>query len=190
MLFCFYMLRSSAQVIEAHRQRFGIKAGITYNLMNFNAGSPAPVTAVKNSWKPGIYAGGSLQFQLDETFSIQPEYLYNFMQGADDRIKAGYKLHYLSLPVLLKIALAKRLAVVAGPEFSLLIRAAENAVDVTHNTEERSISAVGGIELNITPSLCLNARFVHGLNHIGLGQRSAVKEFKWRGVGVGFGWRW
>ena len=184
------LLKLSAQVAENHAQRFGIKAGVQYNIMNFNAGSPPPAMAVKNTWKPGLYIGGSLQFPLDEIFAIQPEYMYSLMQGADDRIKTNYRLHYLSLPVLLRIAPAEKFAVVAGPSFNMLIHASEPGADITHDTEERSVSAIAGLELKVTRALIFEARYVHGLNHIGLGQRSVVREFKWRGMEAGLAWKW
>ena len=174
------------------RSRFTLKAGYLYSVMNFNAGSPPPSTSVKNNWKPGFYLGGGLQVPLAPSISLMPEYAYTRMQGFDTRTGITSKFQYLTLPVLLKVAAAQRFAVVAGPAFGLLIRASQQksgvAANTTHDTEERSVSAIGGLEFNITHGLFFEARYQHGLNHIGLGQRSAVTEFKWRSASLGLGW--
>ena len=173
-------------------QSFGLKAGVSYNTMDFHAaGSP---TTVKNSWKPGFYLGGSLRVQLNTIFAVQPEYMYKLMKGEEKAIASKYTLHYFSLPLLLRAELNKRLVLLTGPEFGLLIQANKRdnsgvSIDATHDTEERALSAVGGLEVQVASGVFVEARYVHGLNHVGLGQRSVVKEFKWRWVEVGFGVR-
>ncbi len=177
---------------EVLHTRFGIRAGASCNVMNFNAGANTGGAGFQNKWKPGFYLGAGLTVPLDETFSFQPEYVYRFMPGWEERVKAGYHLDYLSLPVLLKAAVSPRLAVLAGPEFGLLVRSTQKLngtiYNVTHDTEERAISAVAGVEVQVAKGLVVDLRWVHGLNHVGLGQRSDTREFKWRGGEVGIGW--
>ena len=168
-------------------QQFGFKAGAFYNTMNFRAAGMG--NNVKSSWKPGFYIGGLLRVPLNDVFALQPEYLYKPMRGEDKIIHADYTLHYLSLPVLLQIAVSKQISVLAGPEFGLLIHARQGTLDATHDTEERALSAVGGLEVKVASRVFVEARYVHGLNHVGLGQRSALREFKWRGVELGGGVR-
>ena len=71
----------------------------------------------------------------------------------------------------------------AGPQFDLLVKAKQttggSTTDITHDTEERSIGITGGIEYRITPAVSICARYMHGFNHIGLGQRSNIQEFKY-----------
>lgn len=172
-------------------QQYGFKAGASYSTMNFQAaGTPGNI---KSSWKPGFYLGGLLRVRLNTALSLQPEYVYKMMKGDDIVSNTDFTLHYLSFPVLLRAKLNERIALLAGPEFGLLIHAQQRSssasLDATHDTEERAVSAVGGLEVRVASSLFVEARYVHGVNHVGLGQRSALREFKWRGVEVGFGWR-
>jgi hypothetical protein len=38
------------------------------------------------------------------------------------------------------------------------------------------------VEISLLKSLSFNVRYLQGLNHIGVGQRSAVREFKLQSV--------
>lgn len=193
-LCCSCLLSLSAQFKKENMKRYGVKAGVQYGLMNFNAGSPSIVSRIATSWKAGYYVGGLLQVPVSNTISLQPEYLYTYKPGDDNALRVSYDLHYLSLPVLLKIAFFEKFALLVGPEASLLIHASkkENGTTTkfTHETEERVLSAVGGFEAKITGSFFVEARYLHGLNYIGLYQRSGPKEFKWRSVEVGLEYRW
>lgn len=172
-------------------QQFGFKAGASYNTMNFQAGGTP--SSSKSKWKAGFYLGGLLKVPLSSTVALQPEYGYKQLKGDDVVFHVDYTLHYLSLPLLLRVEVAKQIALLAGPEFGLLIHAqqkgASGSLDATHDTEERAISLVGGVEVKIASGVFAELRYVHGYNHVGLGQRSALREFKWRGVEAGLGWR-
>ena len=67
----------------------------------------------------------------------------------------------------------------AGPQFDLLINAkkiyAGSSSSITHETEERSFSVTAGVEFKLLKSLSLHARYLHGINHIVIGQ-----EFKFQ----------
>ena len=194
-LFCMVCLMDmQAQPTLPHEQRYGLRLGAHYSLMNFNKGQPPLPQTVPNSWKPGLNIGFQLRFPVSEMLGVQPEYFYTYMQGADERSGSDYQLHYLSLPVLLNMRVSERMSHMAGPQFGLLIHARQKTngtvSNVTHDTEERSVSAVGALQVHFTPAWYADLRYVHGLNHIGLGQRSAVKEFKWQGVELGVGYTW
>jgi opacity protein-like surface antigen len=97
-----------------------------------------------------------------------------------------YSTSYVSLPLLFKYSIIDRLSVLAGPQFDLLIKSVQNVngirKDITHETEERSIYVVGGVEFNFTESLSIDARYLHGFNHIGIRQPLDVTEFKYEGI--------
>ena len=193
-ILCTLLTAVRSQPHEGRPAQFSFKAGASYNLMNFNAGGNTGTATFLNKWKPGFYLGGALTVPVDETFSFRPEYLYRYMGGREEGRKLDYTVHYLSLPVLLKAALSRKVALVAGPEFGLMIHTSQSSAgasyNVTHDTEERAIWAVGGVEWRVAGSLFVEGRYLHGLNHIGLGQRSDIREFKWRGAEVGIGWGW
>ena len=160
---------------------FGIKAGANISNMNFNKGYPRPAETIGSSWKPGFTAGLFMEVPVFSSLYIQPEYLYSYIQGEHVTHGETYTMHYLSLPVALKCKLGERLAVMAGPQFDILLKASKTPgaeSDITHDTEERNIAALAGLEYKLLNFLSLNARYIHGINHIGIGQRSAVKEFK------------
>jgi hypothetical protein len=165
---------------------FGIKIGANYSNTNFNAGSPKPPTPVETTWKAGFVAGFLVEVVLPHKFALQQEYLFSQVSGELSNGGAQYTLRYLSLPFLLKYTLVPRVTIVAGPQFDLLIQAQQKISDqtfnITHDTEERGIGATVGLEVSLSKSLSLSARYLQGLNHIGIGQRSAVREFKLQSV--------
>lgn len=172
---------------------FSFKAGLNLSTMNFSKASAVSPDPVKGKWTTGFLAGISMDVPLSGPLYLQPEYLYLRAGGEDKNSAAAYTMSYLSLPVLFGYHFSEKLSLVAGPQFDLLISSDEKAnsssSSITHDTEERSISAAAGLEYNLTDLLSLNARYVHGFNHIGIGQRSLVKEFKFQMVQVGVGVR-
>lgn len=166
--------------------QFGAKIGLNLSNTNFNRGFPAPAVPVETTWQPGFGVGFLVQVPVGRGFSLQQEYLFSQLGGKVSATGTAYTLRYLSLPLLLKYGISPRLAVLAGPQADLLIQANQQVsgttTDITHDTEERSVGATAGLEYYLLPRLSLMARYVHGLNHIGLGQRSAVTEFKFEAV--------
>jgi opacity protein-like surface antigen len=162
--------------------------GANISNMNFNKGVPAPVTPITAAWKPGITLGFLLRVPLGEKWLLQPEYSYTQRNGKDKSIDTDYQLDYFSLPLLLHYKVHPRISLYAGPQGELLVHATAKTSgiknNITHDTEERSIAAIAGIELRVLESVFVSARYVNGFNHIGIGQRSAVKEFKYEGVSI------
>lgn len=166
---------------------FGLRLGLNYSNTNFNMGEPKPVVPVDTKWKTGFVVGALVEVGLSEHLALQQEYLYS-QQSGEISGGARYQLQYLSLPLLLKYRIVPRLAVVAGPQFDLMLKAQQEVqgqtVNITHDTEERGLGATAGLEVTIWRNLGLSARYLQGLNHVGIGQRSAVQEFKWQSVQV------
>jgi hypothetical protein len=165
---------------------FGVKLGANYSNTNFNQGSPKLPTPVEMTWQVGFVAGFLVQIALPHRLALQQEYLFAQVSGKISKEDTQYTLRYLSLPLLLKYTLVPRLTIVAGPQFDLLIQAQQkvggHTTGITHDTEERGISATAGVEISLLKSLSFNVRYLQGLNHIGVGQRSAVREFKLQSV--------
>jgi hypothetical protein len=163
-------------------KRFGFKVGTNVTNMNFNKGIPPPAAPIQASWKPGFVAGFLLRVPINNNLSIQSEYLYTYVLGQDKSTGVEYKLNYLSMPVLLKYQIANKVALEAGPQFDLLInakkKAGETSSDITHDTEERNLGITAGLEYKVINDISLSARYLSGVSHIGIGQRSNVKEFK------------
>jgi opacity protein-like surface antigen len=164
---------------------FGLRLGLNYSTTNFNLGEPKPVVPVDTKWKPGFVVGALVEVGLNQHWALQQEYLYA-QQSGEITNGARYQMQYLSLPLLLKYRVLPRLAIVAGPQFDLMLKAQQEVggqtSDITHDTEERGLGATAGLEVSVWRRLSLGARYLQGLNHVGIGQRSAVQEFKWQSV--------
>lgn len=167
---------------------FGASVGGNLSTMNFNKGYPRPPSPVENNWKAGFTAGLLLGIMLNEKIALQQEYLWSRMQSKETSSETDYVFDYLSLPVMLQYTVFPRVSLLAGPQFDLLIQAKERvnsqAVNTTHDTEERSIGATAGIGVRLLDNLSLNARYTHGLNHINLKASLGLQEFKFQSVQV------
>jgi hypothetical protein len=163
---------------------FGLRLGLNYSNTNFNQGAPVPTTPVGTSWQPGFLAGALVQIDINRWFALQQEYAFSQQSGEVKASGTHYRMRYLSLPLLLKYRVADRLALVAGPQFDLMLNATSNVSgqvdDITHDTEDRAVGVIAGLEILVWRNLSLSARYLQGLNHVGIGQRSAVREFKWQ----------
>lgn len=173
---------------DAPVKRFALRIGTDITNMNFNKGVPAPEPPVDAVWKTGITAGFSVQIPLVNRLYLQPEYVYTRRSGFDKRVAKSYHADYFSLPILLRYQLSYPLSVVAGPQAELLINAKAKSngasTDITHDMEERSIAFTAGLNLRIRKEFFVSARYIQGLNHIGIGQRSEVTEFKYQVISL------
>jgi len=165
---------------------FGVKAGANLINMNFNRGYPRPAVPIDASYRVGAVAGLSMRVPLGQKWALEQDYLFAQMRGANKTTDSEYNFAYLSLPLTVRYQVLPRLWLLAGPQFDLLIRAEQTAAGTTttttHDTEERSILSTAGVAVQLTTHLSLTARYLRGFNHVGLGQRSSVEEFKYEGV--------
>jgi opacity protein-like surface antigen len=176
--------KTSAQSSDSSFKRFGFQIGINLSDMNFNTGDPAPTIKENASWQTGFTFGFQLKVPLAKKLILQPEYSFSQRNGSDQSIATTYAINYFSLPVLLNYKLSSRFNLLAGPQFEITTSASSvsngESADITHDVEERGIGIVGGLEFTIINSFFLSARYLQGLNHVGIGQRSDVKEFKYQ----------
>lgn len=159
--------------------RFGVRAGANFTHINFSKGEPPSDT--KTTWEPGFVAGVYVAVPISNKLTIQPEYLFSQMNSAVKENDVLIKLNYLSLPVFLKYQLTKKFALMAGPQFDLLISADGDfgtSKNLTHDVEERSIGATVGLEIALYKTFSINGRYTQGINHIGIKQGGVVQEFK------------
>ncbi len=181
LLFVSFMLLQAA-VGQDNRiafDRFGFRIGVNISHVNFAQGSPPPTIPIETSRRTGINTGFVILVPLNDKLFFQQEYLYSQMGGQEKKSGTVYKLNYFSMPVFLKYQLTEKFSLMAGPQFDLLINAKkiENGVSslITHDTEERSFAIAAGVEFKIIRSISLCARYLHGINHIDIGQ-----EFKFQ----------
>ncbi|MEO5783818.1 MAG: porin family protein [Ginsengibacter sp.] len=187
----FHSWISFAQSNDDSFKKFQILAGANAANMNFNKGVPAPAEHISPSFKTGFTFGVLINFSLADNILLQPGYYFSQRNGADKSTSMDYSMNYLSLPVLLSYNISPAIAVAAGPQIEILI-SAKNKINgvsnnITHDTEERSIGLTAGIDCKPFNSFLISARYMHGLNHIGIGQRSNIKEFKFEVVNLMLG---
>ena len=191
--FLIYASKLTGQREHPPFPRFALQAGADFSNMNFNKGVPAPASPVAASWKAGFTLGLLMRVPLAASWWLQPEYSFTRRNGADKSTNISYQLDYLSLPVLLSYRISPALSVMAGPEAGILIHAGSgnngSNTNITHDTEERSLGFTGGLQLDIKKRFFLSARYLQGLNHIGIGQRSNLKEFKYQSASLTAGVR-
>lgn len=172
-------------------KKFAVEAGANFFNMNFNKGVPAPPQPVSSSWKAGPSFGLLLQVPLTDKLFLQPGYYYQRRNGADKRTATSYTNDYCAFPLLLKYKVSSLIEIVAGPQAELLIKAGatKNGVkeNITHDVEERGVAGVAGINFHVS-FFYIASRYVQGLNHIGIGQRSVINEFKYEGAMLSLGY--
>ena len=185
-LFAFSKTLSAQESTNPSFKRFGFQAGVNVAAMNFNLGSPAPAEQEKLSWKAGLTFGFLLRVPLAKNLFLQPEYTFAQKNGEDKSLAKAYTLNYFSLPVLLVYKILPIVSVMAGPQAEILINARSTTSgeisNITHDVEERSVGIATGLEGRVINNIFLSVRYFRGLNHIGIGQRSDVKEFKYEAI--------
>jgi hypothetical protein len=162
--------------------KFGLKAGV--NLSNLYVDEDLESLDDEKT-KVGFNAGMFLKVPIVRGFSLQPELLYS-NKGAKLKYDAGifggegefrFNLHYVELPVLAVINIAKSLNLHAGPYVSYLAAANVTRLDDDGDTHDISdleadnfnridYGLVGGLGLDIQ-NLTIGARYNYGLREIG-----------------------
>ena len=104
--------------LQAQSFKFGVKAGLNINKLSVSPELDFPVPAAR----PGIHIGGFAQFELANSFSIQPELTLS-SQGGVDEDKDDWqrvKLTYMNLAAPFKYNLANNLHFSVGPQLGFL----------------------------------------------------------------------
>lgn len=154
MLIAVLMITGSMSV-QAQFLKFGVKAGA--NFANLNGDGDANFDSYTS-----FHFGVLTQINVSDNFAIQPELLYS-SQGAKVNQQAfeDIKYDYITVPFLLKYyILSNKLSLEAGPQFAFLVN---DNVGETFRTEAFEFAAVGGLGVDITKSIFVQARYVAGL---------------------------
>ncbi|MBP6127860.1 porin family protein [Flavobacterium sp.] len=171
-------------IVNAQEIKYGAKLGL--NISNFSG----DVTDSKSLI--GAQFGGFAEIKISDKFAFQPELLFS-MQGAKSKYTETYlgdtyseesktKLNYLNIPVLAKYYIADKFAVLAGPQFGILMSAKEDydvsetysgitdsyseSVDVKNFYKSLSLSFNLGASYSFTDNLFVDARYNLGLSSI------------------------
>lgn len=188
---------------------FGAKAGVNISTMTNKIGDKKVSEDAKE--KVGYYAGLFVNIPVSESFSVQPEVLYNNVGQKFDYKALGQtvsiknNLDYISVPVMAQYNVAEGLYVEAGPQFSFLVnqklkvsgvdnKTVTNAVESTLNVENSKDAyktfdlGLGlGAGYKVYKNIGVNARYVVGLTNDGKVKDTTIKNNTFQvGVTVGF----
>lgn len=144
----------------------------------------------------GIQAGGFAQLVLNGKWSIQPEIVYtdaNVNKGSDyltyynvdGRVDAitNMQLNYISVPVLVRYDLNKKLAFMVGPQYGYLFHTLENlAKDGSPAFKKNNISANAEVQYSIG-NAGFFVRYNQGISNI----NDIDDRYKWRTTNLQFG---
>lgn len=164
----------------AFGQQFGVKAGGNFS----NLSADGSISESKG--KIGYYAGVFMNLPVAESFSIQPEVLYNNVGSKttyklSESIKAerNIDLNYITVPVMFQYKFVPEFYMEAGPEVNFLVNAksttkldtSSSGASLVKELNKDNFNAVNfgmgiGAGFNITPNFGINAKYVAGFNDI------------------------
>jgi opacity protein-like surface antigen len=164
--------------------KFGAKVGL--NISNLSGDVEDSKSLI------GAHLGGFAEISISEKFAIQPELLFS-MQGAKSEysetdVDYSYneetktKLNYLNVPILAKYYVADKFALLAGPQFGILMSAKEDyefsetlsgttdsgseSIDAKEFYKSLALSFNLGASYSITENFFVDARYNLGLSSI------------------------
>lgn len=86
------------------------------------------LTGDGSNYRAGVNAGIFANYRINNLLAIQPEFIYSMQGAVSDEIPLGskslkttYTLHYLDIPVLLKVYPWRGLNVQVGPQFGFCV---------------------------------------------------------------------
>ena len=154
-------------------QTFGVKAGMNVSSLSNGAGLDDTKSKI------GFNAGVFMNAPLAESFSIQPEVLYNNLGSkmSDNNNSATLNLDYISVPVMFQYNATPAFYLEAGPEFGFLVNTkfkSDNALVQAAGNEFFKKDNLNGFNFGVglgagyyfTPNVGLTARYVAGFTDI------------------------
>lgn len=179
---------------QAQGIRLGLKAGANLNKISgqsFNDG-----------FDLSYHAGAFLELDLNKTWGIQPELLWSQTSGKPSSFKSIYatntsvstvldaskniNLDYLSIPVLLRINVTGMFSLLAGPQYSILIKKDNTLLQNGQSAfKNGDFAMVAGAQINLK-TLRIYGRYNIGLQNI----NDIDNKDKWTNqqmqIGLGF----
>lgn len=162
-------LLTASIVLQAQKLNVGGKLGA--NLTKITG------QAFKDGYDLGYHAGVFVELDLNKSWGIQPELLWNQTNtsrasGTDPILNnwqqntKDIKLNYISIPVLLRLNVAPILSLNLGPQFGILLNKDESLwANGRQAFKSGDFSAVAGATLNLS-KLRVYGRYNIGLNDI------------------------
>jgi Outer membrane protein beta-barrel domain len=186
----------SVSVNSYSQTKFGIRAGLSVSNWQGDAvqtlQSALSFTGgyLGTASKPGFHAGGYATIPVSEMVSIEPGVQYSqkgyTVNGELDiksfdflSTRAEVQMHYIDVPVFIKVKPAGGLTIYAGPQFSYMLktnlraRAAvlgfnllNKTIDITNAFNRTDIALAGGVGYEFKNGFNINAGYDYGLSRI------------------------
>jgi len=133
-LFIGFSQVSQAQYLEVY---YGVKAGTNISQLYYTGDQNNFLD--NDRMKVSAHFGAFAEIVFNEFFSLQPEFLYSikgarFKDVSDDNLRYHYEYHYLSLPIMAKYYVTKRINIQAGPQVAYLVNAKNLSIDDINRT--------------------------------------------------------
>ncbi|NHN25218.1 PorT family protein [Flavobacterium jejuense] len=157
-LFLTIILLFSLQIVTSQIFKVGIKGGLNYaNLID---------TSIKTDAITSYHAGFVSVIRLSKSLALQPELLYSTQGASYENAISEFKneLGYLSIPFLAKLNLSESVSLEIGPQASFLLSKKDEFDLNDYNTFDFAVD--GGLGLQLTEHLFIQARYILGLNEI------------------------
>jgi hypothetical protein len=148
------LLLMSINTMNAQLLKFGLKAGANFSNLEGDD--------IDGSTYTSFHFGAVVEFKVAGIFAIQPEVLYS-SQGTKINSDAFQDINYnyITVPVMAKFyIIPTKLSLDVGPQFAFLVN--EDVADQFEG-ETFDFGIAGGLGLDVTKSLFLQARYVVGL---------------------------
>jgi Outer membrane protein beta-barrel domain len=160
--FAFLLFMAAAGTVSAQTFHLGLEGGANF------ANALGPDIGSDTSSVLGFVGGGFLELKFGNSFSIQPEVLYEQKGAQNTDGSQVIHLDYVEVPILFKLSLGTpgiNPAVFVGPafDFNVLAQFAQdgNTSDIT-GANSSDIGLVGGVEV------ALDRFFISGRYELGL----------------------
>ena len=151
-----------AFTISAQNVTFGAKAGLNFASMVGDA-------AEGLDGRTSFHIGATAEFEISESFSIQPELLYSGQGYTADEDVTG-KVDYINLPVMAKFYVADGFSVEAGPQIGFLASAKADAggesVDIKDSLKSTDFALNIGAGYKVDSGLNFGLRYSMGLTDV------------------------
>ena len=168
-LFSLGLLASVSAAAQAQGVKFGIRGGISAVSLS---GDDDKFGNKQSNYTYGLggLGGVTANFAFSDLISLQPELLYNLKGTQINDSKDRLDLHYIDLPILLKVN-ADGPYFEAGPQVGYLISAklggATKTRIETKDLQGLSLGYVAGVGYKLTSGLSLGIRYNGGITSVG-----------------------
>jgi hypothetical protein len=144
--------------------QLGIKGGV--NISNFYGGD---FHTIDNKALVGFHAGGFVNFQFGDHFSLQPEVLFSSQGAKLESVgeSDNVRISYINVPVMLKYRFTGGFYLEAGPQIGFKVDESIGDQQVDNFAKSTDLSVAGGLGFHSSSGLGIGARYTAGVSKVG-----------------------